>query len=368
MTKMAADPPDQDTLRKTHDDIAVQARPLPYLAVMSSAHPLLVPERPFTEYQGLQAVQRVRHSNFGDALITYWASQDHFEMNRAALSDRIGATLALAGGLGPLATPSKPWWKRFTPLQILLTLSGIAGAIQVLVGVYEKLATPPELSVALEKPDGQHEIEGESFSAKVKLENFLSSVNHGRIEVEAVLRSARGVAIPLKVADSPLAGLGAGKSHTLTVVGQTPKRGTYTLEVTASAKAGMLSNKAPFKATIPFRSWAEEPEPFALRVDARPTFPIMLSQIEVGRDAPGGIECSTTLMPPKGGKLVMDWFLAKPQAADSSAFGTEVVVVRWTWPKLSARTTPVAEWSFKGVSLEEMKKLANAAQTHCIQK
>ncbi|SDP94248.1 hypothetical protein SAMN05216303_11414 [Rhodoferax sp. OV413] len=365
---MDASPPTQEALRTAHDEIGAQAKPLPYLAAMSSTQALVVPDTPFTEFPGLQAVQRVRHPSLGDTLITYWSSVDHFEMNRAALSDKLGAPVAFSGGLGALATPKKPWWKRYTPLQILLSLSGIAGAVQVLVSTYEKVATPPELSVTLEKADGQHEVEGEQFTAKATLENFLSSVNHRHITVEAALRPASGPAIPLNVPDSPLAGLGAGKSHTVTIVGKVPSRGIYNLEVVASAKAGLFSGSALFKATTPLRAWADEPEPFPLRVASQPAFPIILSQVEVGRDATAGVVCSATFKTTRPEGLVMDWSLARPQAVDFNAYGVEVVVVKWTWAKLSGRTTPMAEWSFKGVPLEEMKELARTAQMRCIAK
>lgn len=365
---MDTPPPTKEALRTAHDEIGAQAKALPYLAAISSAQALAVPAEAFSEFPGLQAVQRVRHPSAGDTLITYWSSEDHFEMNRAALSDKLGAPVAFSGGLGALATPTKPLWKRYTPLQILLALSGIAGAVQVLVSSYEKVATPPELSVTLEKADGQHAVEGEQFTAKATLENFLTSVNHRHIKVEAALRPASGPAISLNVPDSPLAGLGAGKSHTVTIVGKVPSRGIYNLEVVASAKAGLFSESARFKATTSLRAWADEPEPSPLRVASRPTFPIILSQVEVGRDAPAGVVCSATFKTTKPGGLVMNWFLARPQTVDFDAHGSEAVVVKWTWAKVSGRTTPVAEWSFKGVTLEEMKELARTAQTRCITK
>jgi hypothetical protein len=360
--------PTKDALRKAHEEIGAQAKALPYLAAISSAQALVIPDKAFTEFPGLQALQRVRHPIAGDALITYWSSEAHFEMNRAALCNKLGASVAISGGLGALATPSKPLWKRYTPLQILLALSGIAGAVQVLVISYEKIATPPELSVTLEKADGQHAIEGEQFTAKATLENFLTSVNHRHIKVEAALRPASGPAISLNVPDSPLAGLGAGRSHTVTIVGTAPSRGTYNVEVVASAKAGLFSSSASFKATTSLRVWAEEPEPSPLRVTSRPTFPILLSQVEVGRDSPAGVVCSATFKTTKPGGLVLNWSLARPQTSDFNVYGSEVVVVKWTWAKIPGRTTPVAEWSFKGVTLEEMKELARTAQTRCITK
>jgi hypothetical protein len=365
---MDASPPTQDALRSAHEEIGSQAKALPYLAAVSSAKALVVPDKPFTEFPGLQAVQRVRHSSAGDTVITYWSSEDHFEMNRAALSDKLGAPVSFSGGLGALEAPTKPWWKRYTPLQILLTLSGIAGAVQVLVSNYEKVAAPPELAVTLEKADGQHAVEGEPFTAKATLENFLSSVNHRQVTIEAALQPTSGPAIPLSVPDSPLAGLGSGKSHTFTIVGKVPSRGTYNLEVVASAKAGLLSNRASFKAKTSLRAWADEPEPSPLRVASRPAFPIIVAQVEVGRDAPAGVVCSATFKIVKPGGLVMDWFLTRPHTADFGAYGSEVIVVKWTWPKLSGRTAPVAEWSFKGVPLEEMKEMARTAQTRCIAK
>ncbi len=365
---MDARPPTPEALRSAHDEIDSQARALPYLAAISSSQVLVVPDKPFLEFPGLQAVQRVRHPSAGDTLITYWSSEDHFEMNRAALSGKLGASVAFSGGLGAFATPTKPWWRRYTPLQILLTLSGCAGAIQVLYSVYEKVASPPELSVTLEKADGHHAVEGEQFTAKVTLQSFHPAVNHRDIQVKAVLRSAAGPDIPLNVPDSPLVGLGAGKSHSFTVVGKAPTRGTYNLDVVASAKAGLLSYSEPFRATTSFRVWADEPEPAPLRVASRPLFPIILSQVEVGREAPSGVVCSATFKASRPGGLVVDWFLSRPKTVEHSVHGSEVVVVKWTWANQSGRTTPVAEWSFKDVPLEEMKELARTAQTRCIAK
>jgi len=366
--KLKKSPPTQDALLLAHEEIGAQAKALPYLAILSSAHALAILDRPFIEFPGLQAIQRVRHSIAGDALVTYWSSEGHFEMNRAALSDRLGAAVAFSGGLGALEAPTKPLWKRYTPLQILLTLSGIAGAMQVLASNYEKIAAPPELSITLEKADVQHAIAGEPFIAKATLENFLSSVNHRRVMVEAMLRPASGPVIPLTVPDSPLAGLGAGKSHTVTITGTVPARGTYKLEVVASAKAGLLSKRASFRANTLLRAWADEPEPSPLHVSSRRAIPIILAQVEVGRDAPAGVVCSTTFKATKGASLVMDWFLARPHTPDYGVYGSEVVVVKWTWPKLSGRSAPIAEWSFKGHSLDEMKELAKTAQTRCIAK
>ena len=367
--KLDSQPPSTDRLRTTHDEIDAHAKALPYLAVISSEQALVMSDNPFTDFPGLRAVQRVRHPSAGDSLITYWSSEDHFEMNRAALYDRLGAPVTIAGGLGALATPAKPWWKRYTGLQIILTMSGIAGALQVLHSGYEKVATSPELSVTLEQSDGLYAIEGEPFTAKVTLQNFLSSVNHRQIKVKATLRPASGPAIPLEVSESRLAGLGAGKSHTIKIVGEVRSRGMYELEVEASAKAGLFSDSAPFKATTPLRVWAAEPEPFPLRVASLPTMAIVFTNVEVGRDAPARVVCSAIFKTTRPGGLInKGWFLAKPETNEIERHGTEVLVVKWTWAKLSGRTTARAEWGFDGVPLEELKELARTAQTRCIEK
>lgn len=363
---MDESPPTQEELRATQEEIGAQAKALPYLAAISSAKALVIPETPFTEFPGLQAVQRVRSSGAGDTLITYWSSESHFEMNRDAIVDRLGASVAFSGGLGALEAPKKQWHKRYTAFQLIVSASALVGAFNVLHALWERLYVAPSMAVVLENTEQHHVVAGQPFSVKATVENFHSSVDNYELRTVASLQPLTGKAVTLTVPNAPVA-LAAGKSHGVTITGKAHDPGSYVLNVEVSAKGGWLRERVPFKTQAEVRAWPAEPEPQPLRMGSR-AFPTIAAQVEVGRDAPGGVVCSATLRRSRLGPLAMNWWLPKPAASEYGVYGSEVVVVRWAWPKLAGRTEPTAEWSFKDVTPEEMKEMVKTGTIRCIAK
>jgi hypothetical protein len=357
--------PTRQTLKDAQERISTQARALLFLAALESSTSLELPENAFNEYPGLQAIQLVRNST-GDLLITYWANANDFEINREVLAQRLGVQLAYSGGVGRLQTPPTPRWRQVTPLGILLAVSGALGAAQICYNHYEKVFAPPAMGIAFEKAEEQNVLQGAPFGVNAVVENFLSAVDHRDLKVEASLHPqlSNGTASTLPVSSTSFVSLGAGKTHAVGIAGKAPAPGQYKLEVVVSGEAGLLRGRNSFRTEVPLRSWPMDPRPLPLRVGQRHFGPTVVAQVEIGRDAPAGIECAVDLLPLKPASL--NWWLSQPQETDHEIFGTDVVVVKWRWPKGSARSVLTAEWSLKGFSASDLQDLIGKAKAECI--
>lgn len=293
-------------------------------------------------------------------VLSYWRSSGHFQASKAQFGAALGsAGKPYHGPVDHLAAAARPWWRKVSAYNAVVTLVALLSMAKTLEGHVDWFFAAPEVSFNLERHQ-QDIVAGKAFEAQLALKN--QSPVHQRLEVRITQGAPQEAVLSIDQTSASIPNLAPGASHTLRISGRVLKPAAPAVIVVAvTAKAGLLRRERTLPENIQFAIWPDAPLASRLRGDAASgRSGVLRGQVINGAPAQD-IECRLSIRGVPGLRYSGEGEMIP---GSDPGEGNYLLVVN-TGIKSAFKVTDVVE-QFESDRVQDWKQVAQASRMQCL--
>jgi hypothetical protein len=224
--------------------------------------------------KGLHFCQLILREASNKAVVSYWRDANCFNSQQREFEALIGAEVLIGKGWHrELSLKPKTWWKRFTPMSVLLTITTLIGFYGTFRASYREWLAPAHVDIfPVQGRRGIEFVEGAPADIHFSVQNS-SDWCKARLRMVAItLAGTNQGPAPAFVFPEfdrrDLPALGIGETRDLVVRSSAEKPGSFWLKFEYSVKAGELLPQRLLTNALPVRVWPryEFSKPYNIQV------------------------------------------------------------------------------------------------------
>ena len=294
-------------------------------------------------------------------VLSYWRSAEHFRACKAQFGAALGsAGKPYHGPVDHVAAAGKPWWRKASAYNAVVTLVAVLSTAKALEGHLDWFSAEPDVSF---HPVRQHMnvVEGDAFEANLEVTNRAAVVQ--RLDIQASQAPPARGELSIDQFGSSISNLAPGSSHAMRVTGRALKPGESAVVVAVTAKAGLFRYEQVRSARIVVSVWPLAPFATGLRFDPSTGRAGMLRGQVINGPPAHDIECRVVIKGVPGLRYSGEGELI---TAGAPAKGNYVLVFR-VGTKTAFKVTDIAQ-PLESQVARDWKKVEVASELRCFQK
>lgn len=325
------------------------------------------------DYSGLAFYYVVQDGSLQQRVTAVWRSHAFYAMDGERLRAVLRAPPVLVHGFVARSTiRPKPFWQRWTKLNLVLTVATFLGALTSIRLAGQMAALTPSLTPKWDV-HRTHLTEGEEFTAIMGLVPDLP-VPHENVTVSgkwvAAEPSSTEPIPPLEFSPRVIKHMGVGEKNDIDISGVAPRHGRYTMVIDVSARAGLLAGTLNFPFTQKVTVWPRNPVGSLAVKSVEAGNAVLRGELHVGQAAPNGLQCELELR--GADRLQYDKVFGFPGlrteaewTPSSDTLPNQIYLLQWTVLPVAERSVIVFRIALKREGMTDWERVAKRSKVHC---